>query len=449
MIVASTRRLICLGGCALACVIVFSPALRAAVGKRVSGNLVFWDQSRGFDTIAANAELFSEISPFWYHVAVDGRVIPYTTASGTTYEDPSILSFLRSNGILVIPTVANIIDGVWNGALASGIINDPVLSSVNIASLVNLAVDRGYDGIDLDYEDLRAADRSVFAAFVDRLAAALHAHEKLLTVNVYAKTAEPGSWDGPQAQDWAALGSSADQVRIMTYEYSWSTSAAGPISPIGWVTDVIAFARTMIPTAKIMQGVPFYGYDWVGQRGTELVWTDATALASRSGASINWDSASASPWFQYLVKSTLHTVWFENTSSVAAKLAVTTASGIGGVTLWRLGGEDPGIWQALRQQFSTTPPSADVTPPTVILTSPTDGSAITKKLTIAAQAFDNVRVVKVEFFVNGAMLAADTQAPYAVGWNTRNAIRGPNIITATAYDSSGNTATAQVTVYRR
>jgi spore germination protein YaaH len=225
VIVASTRRLIRLSSCALACVIVFSTAPRAAVGKRVSGNLVFWDQSRGFETIAANAELFSEISPFWYHVAADGRVIPYTTASGTTYEDPSILSFLRSNGILVIPTVANIIDGVWNGALVSGIINDPVLSSVNIASLVNLAVDRGYDGIDLDYEDLPAADRAVFTAFVDRLAAALHAHEKLLTVNVYAKTAEPGSWAGPQAQDWAALGSSADQVRIMTYEYSWSTSS--------------------------------------------------------------------------------------------------------------------------------------------------------------------------------------------------------------------------------
>jgi Predicted glycosyl hydrolase len=76
----------------------------------------------------------------------------------------------------------------------SGIINDTVLSSVNIASLVNLAVDRGYDGIDLDYEDLPAADRAVFTAFVDRLAAALHAHEKLLTINVYAKTAEPGSW---------------------------------------------------------------------------------------------------------------------------------------------------------------------------------------------------------------------------------------------------------------
>jgi spore germination protein YaaH len=428
--------------------LVFSTAPRAAVGKRVSGNLVFWDQSRGFDAVAANADLFSEISPFWYHVDVDGRVIPYTTAAGTTYEDPAILSFLRSNGILVIPTVANIVDGVWNGALASGIINDPVLSALNITSLVDLAVDRGYDGIDLDYENLRAADRAVFTAFVDRLAAALHAHGKILTVNVYAKTSEPGSWDGPQAQDWSALGSSADQVRIMTYEYSWSTSTAGPISPVGWVTDVIAFARTVIPPAKIMQGVPFYGYDWVGQRGTELVWVDATALASRSGSTIYWDSASASPWFQYLVKSTLHTVWFENNSSVAAKLAVTDASDIGGVTLWRLGGEDPGIWPALRQQFGAPPPSPDVTPPTVILTSPVDGAAITKKITIAAQALDEVRVAKVEFAVNGAVLAVDTQAPYAVGWNTRNAVRGPNIITATAFDSSGNTATAQVTVYR-
>jgi spore germination protein YaaH len=447
-VMASSRRhLVWWCGVVFASVILLSISPRGAAARRVSGNLVFWDQSRGFDAIVANVDVFSEISPFWYHLDVDGRVIPYLTASGTSYEDPSILSFLRSNGILVIPTVANIVDGVWNGALAGSVIADPVLSAANINSLVDLAVGHGYDGIDLDYEGLRATDRAAFTAFVERLAVALHTQGKLLTVNVYAKTAEPGSWDGPQAQDWSALGSSADQVRIMTYEYSWSTSAAGPISPVNWVTDVIAFARTVIPAAKIMQGVPFYGYDWVGQRGTELVWNDATALASRYGASINWDSASASPWFQYLVNSVLHTVWFENASSVAAKLAVTTTYDVGGVTLWRLGGEDPGIWPALRQQFGT-PSSADVTPPVVTISSPGDGSAVTKKMTIAAQASDDVRVAKVVFSVNGVVLATDTQAPYAVTWNTRNAIRGANVLAATAYDSSGNTATAQVTVYK-
>src|SRR5262245_1470622 len=95
-----------------------SPA-RAVMSKRVSGNLVFWDQARGFESIVANADVISEVSPFWYRVVADGRIVPYTTASGASYVDPAILAFLRSRGILVIPTVANIVDGVWDGALVS------------------------------------------------------------------------------------------------------------------------------------------------------------------------------------------------------------------------------------------------------------------------------------------------------------------------------------------
>jgi len=101
----------------------------------------------------------------------------------------------------VIPTVANILNGVWDGALVSRIIADPVLTTVNVSSLVQLAVTNGYDGIDLDYENLSASDRPAFTTFVNQLAVALHAQGKLLTVNVYAKTAEPGTWGGPQAQD--------------------------------------------------------------------------------------------------------------------------------------------------------------------------------------------------------------------------------------------------------
>ena len=213
--------------------------------------------------------MFSEISPFWYRVLADGRVVPYTTGSGASYEDPAILAFLRSRGILVIPTVANIINGVWDGGLVSKVIADPQLRAVNLNALVNLAVAGGYDGIDLDYENLRASDRAAFSSFVQQLAGALHAQGKLLTVNVYAKTSEPGTWDGPQAQDWWAIGQAADQVRIMTYEYSWSTSPPGPIAPVNWVNNVIGYATSQIAPGKILQGIPFYGYDWVGQQGTE------------------------------------------------------------------------------------------------------------------------------------------------------------------------------------
>src|SRR5437899_4460265 len=189
-------------------------ATHASLSKRVSGNLVFWDQSRGFDVIRANADLFSDISPFWYRVEADGHVTPYTTEGGVSCEDPSILSFLRANGILVIPTVANILNGVWDGTLVSRIIADPALTTVNIESLVQLAVTQGDDGIDLHYENLSASDRLAFTSFVNQLAVALHANGKLLAVNLYAKTSEPGAWSGPQAQDWWAIGQVVDQVRI-------------------------------------------------------------------------------------------------------------------------------------------------------------------------------------------------------------------------------------------
>ena len=423
------------------------PAARASLEKRVSASLVFWDQSRGFDAIVANADVLSEVSPFWYHVAADGTIVPYTTETGATYEDPSILLFLRARGIRVIPSVTNIVNGVWNGERVSRILADPALSSANISNLVQLAVDRGYDGIDLDYENLSSADRTRFSAFVSQLADALHARQKLLTVNVYAKTSEPGTWDGPAAQDWAVIGARADEVRIMSYEYHWSTSGPGPVSPIDWVGQVMSFARKTIPAAKIMQGTPFYGYDWVGQVGTPIVWQDVVSLTAQYSVTPNWDDNTASPWFQYQSKGTRHTVWFENAASVGTKLDLAAAYGVGGVTLWRLGGEDPGVWHALRSRLGGAPP-AETVPPTVNILSPANGARLSRKQRIEAQAADNVAVMRVDFYANGALLATDTTAPYVVDWNTRQALPGPNRITVVAYDAAGNSKRAEVIAYR-
>jgi spore germination protein YaaH len=370
------------------------------------------------------------------------------TGSGGSYEDPAILSFLRSRRILIIPTVANIVDGIWDGALVERIISDAGLRAFNIASLVQLAVTNGYDGIDLDYENLSASYRDAYTAFVNELAVALHAHGKLLTVNVYAKTAEPGTWDGPQSQDWWAIGQAADQVRTMVYEYHWATSGPGPISPLGWVDDVLAFARSTIPAHKIIQGVPLYGYDWVGQAGIDLVWQQTIALANQHGVTINWDVPSASPWFEYVSGTKQHTVWFENAASTDAKLQVMTAYDIGGVVLWRLGGEDPGTWPVLRAHLDLGSSAPDVVPPGVTIVSPADGAWLQKKQKIEALASDDKGVARVEFYINGVLVASDTTAPYVIYWNTRRAAAA-NVIQAVAYDTSGNRTVAQVTAYAR
>src|SRR4051812_15041208 len=89
----------------------------------------------------------------------------------------------------------------------------------------------------------------------------------------------------------------------------------------------------------------------------------------------------------------------------------------------------------------------DAIPPTVSITSPVNGSIQPKAFALSATAADNVNVVGVQFFVDGAPFAAeDKLVPY-----TRNVPRGtfpigPHTVSAVARDAAGNTATAAVTV---
>ncbi len=89
----------------------------------------------------------------------------------------------------------------------------------------------------------------------------------------------------------------------------------------------------------------------------------------------------------------------------------------------------------------------DTTPPTVSLTSPTEGSEVTGSVTVSADAADNVGVVGVQFLLDGANLGAeDTDAPYTMEWDSATAANGPHTLTALARDAAGNTASSEVSV---
>ena len=102
---------------------------------------------------------------------------------------------------------------------------------------------------------------------------------------------------------------------------------------------------------------------------------------------------------------------------------------IGGIAVWRLGGEEPGQLVGGAAKFGdASPPSPDATAPSVSITSPTDGAWLARKQPVDAQATDDVRVSRVEFYANGSLFAADTSSPFSVTWNTQRANKGANLI---------------------
>ena len=266
---------------------------------------------------------------------------------------------LRAAGKLIVPSIANITGGKWSYAPVGRMLHSPVLMAAQVAAIVALVQRDQYAGIDVDYENLHAADRQAFSTFVTRLAHALHAQGKVLSVAVFAKTSDAGTDPRNVAQDYAAIGRAADQVRLMGYDYHWASSAPGPVAPIGWVRAVLRYARTQIPASKIILGVPLYGYDWVGHHGTGVSWLQAVRLSRQYHAAAHYDQADQAPWFSYRdAAGHEHTVWFENAASSRAKFDAARSAKVGGVYLWMYGYEDTGTWSALSHVLPTSGPHA-------------------------------------------------------------------------------------------
>lgn len=324
----------------------------------VVASMPYWNISHGTAAVLGHKNDVTEVSPWMYGLSSSGRIdTQYPPGQGA--QVAAEIRRLRTAGKLIVPSIANITGGRWSYAAAGRMLHSPALMTSQVNAIVSLVQRNDYAGIDLDYENLHAGDRQAFTTFVTRLAAALHARGKVLSVAVFAKTTNAGTDPRNLAQDYAAIGRAADQVRLMAYDYHWQTSPPGPVAPVSWVRAVLRYAKTQIPASKIILGVPLYGYDWVGHHGTGISWLQALRLSRQYHATARYDQASQTPWFSYRdAAGRQHTVWFENAASSRAKFGAAQGAQIGGVYLWMYGYEDGGTWPALGHVLPTSGPHA-------------------------------------------------------------------------------------------
>jgi hypothetical protein len=107
-----------------------------------------------------------------------------------------------------------------------------------------------------------------------------------------------------------------------------------------------------------------------------------------------------------------------------------------------------GTSSAVTVSVSNSSGTADVIPPQVQISSPTNSSTIRNSVLVSASASDNVKVTRIEVYVDGALKAKSTASSITYTWSARNTASGSHVVAVRAYDAAGNSAASSVTVYR-
>lgn len=248
-------------------------------------------------------------------------------------------------------------DGNFSSQRAAQLFRDRVLQTQVLDSLLQVLIEKGYVGLDADFEYIPETDRDAFFAFLDNARERLHQYGFFLQVDLAPKTCaqQPGLLY--VAHDYAVIGSIADTVLLMTYEWGYAYGPPMAIAPLPQVEAVVRYAVTEIPTWKIQLGIPNYGYDWTlpyepGRRAVTLGNEEAVRLAAQVGAEIQFDPVSQAPTFQYQTAGTIHQVWFEDARSVQAKFDLIERNQLVGGTYWNLLRPFPQNWALAAQRIT-------------------------------------------------------------------------------------------------
>jgi chitinase len=242
-----------------------------------------------------------------------------------------------------------------------------------ISNLVALVAQRGYDGLDLDFEPLTSTWAADFAAFVGDLRAALDAKGAMLL------TAAPGT-DATQPPLFASLADKLDQINIQTYNLSgtstgvtWYNGAlydGGRTGPTGVPLPscegkLATFLAAGIPAAKLGLGIDFAGKVWAGATGPDQGLSGVLPPQPITYAQImdtlfspavyQWDAAAEVP-FLGIAGPAAQFVSYDDETSCPKKVVYARQKGLGGVMIWELSAgyrtsQPPGQRDALLQSI--------------------------------------------------------------------------------------------------
>lgn len=307
------------------------------------GFYVNWDEDSR-ESLRRNIDKLDVVSPQW--VAING-----SKGDISVVDDPEGAGRIASapNKPAVLPLVHNSANAAFDGPKADSLLTDPAARAKLIATLKDLAAQRGFGGYVFDFEALSTKGLAAYPGFLAEARRAFAGTGREIWVT--APFDEEG-WPLKRLEQ------ASDTLVLMAYDEHYALGDPGPNAGQDWYERELDKRFGELDPAHTVLALGTYGYDWTlnkdGTRssGAPMTFHEAMRNAQDSGASIRMDEDALNPTYRYVDDNgDDHVVWFLDAVTLFNQVKVSDAWKPRGYALWRLGMEDPGSWSLMGKPY--------------------------------------------------------------------------------------------------
>ena len=276
------------------------------------------------------------IAPTWYSV---------TDESGnmSSYASADFVSKMHQRGIDVWALVSDFDTNVDFAQLYSS----KAARTNMVNKLVGEAKSYGFDGINLDYENIKSAYAKDYLQFVRELSVACERNGIVLSTDNYKPEAYNRCYNLKEQSKFV------DYVIVMAYDEHYAGTDAGSVASLPFVKEAVEDTVQLVGKEHVIAGIPFYTRIWTttdGNTTSRAVGMQAAIDQLNSDGQVAlWNDDCGQYVASYTVGSSTRQIWFEEEKSIEAKMQVIQQENTAGVACWKLGLEKSTVWSVISQ----------------------------------------------------------------------------------------------------
>ena len=297
------------------------------------------DANAYFADATANMTGVNVISPTWFYLTdTSGNIASIASAD--------YVSQAHEKGL----QVWGLIDNFTQEVSTTETLSSTAARQNIISQLIQAAKDVGMDGINVDFESLSEDVGIHFLEFLRELSIECHKNNLVLSVD------NPVPEDFTSHYDRAEQGRVVDYVIIMGYDEHYVGSEAGSVASLPWVEQGIQDTLKEVPAKRVINAIPFYTRLWRTTGGnvtSEAIGMDqAQQTIADNNVETYWDKTTSQNYGKYDIDNSTYQIWLEDAQSVAEKVKLVSKYDLAGVSAWKLGFENSGIWQVISDNLN-------------------------------------------------------------------------------------------------